>query len=175
MKILIFSDSHGDVDTMSNVVKKEKPDTIIHLGDSIKDAEQLNIIYPDIEIIKILGGIDITGENEEWTKYIEISGKRFMLTHGHTILNDVTSFGQGEQRMWMAGGNVDIVLYGHTHEPFIYCCEGKWIMNPGCICRIPKNLPGHNIINATYGILIINKNGGIQFNSVEVGPKIRIK
>ena len=175
MKILIFSDSHGDIHTMSATVKKEKPDMIIHLGDSIKDAEQLNSIYPDIEMIKILGGIDLPEEGDEWTKHIEITGKRFMLTHGHTYLEDVTSFGQGEQRMWMAGGNADIVLYGHTHEPFIYCCEGKWIMNPGCICRIPKNLPGHNIINATYGVLIINKNGAMQFNSVEVGTKIKIK
>ena len=42
MKILIFSDSHGDVDIMRDIVEKEKPDMIIHLGDSIKDAEKLN-------------------------------------------------------------------------------------------------------------------------------------
>ena len=175
MKILIFSDSHGDIHTMGAAVKKEKPDMIIHLGDSIKDAEQLNSIYPDIEMIKILGGIDLQDDGEDLAQFIEISDKRITLTHGHTFLNDATSFGQGEQKMWMAAGNVDIVLYGHTHEPFINCCEGKWIMNPGCICRIPKNLPGHNIINATYGVLVIDKNGSMQFNFVEVGTKLKIK
>ena len=46
MKIAIFSDSHGETETMCDVVEKEKPDMIIYLGDGIADAEQLNVKYP---------------------------------------------------------------------------------------------------------------------------------
>ena len=48
MKIVIFSDSHGDAETMCGVVEKENPDMIIYLGDGIADAEQLNEKYPNI-------------------------------------------------------------------------------------------------------------------------------
>jgi len=37
MKILIFSDSHGDVETMVQVIEKENPETIVHLGDDKAD------------------------------------------------------------------------------------------------------------------------------------------
>ena len=164
MKILIFSDSHGDVETMVSVVENEKPEMIIHLGDSITDAEELHNKYTDIEMIKILGGIDSQKENEEWIQFTEICGKRFMLTHGHTFLDKALNFRQGEQQMWMYAGNANIVLYGHSHEPFINCCLGKWIMNPGRIGRSVEGGSG----NPTYGVLIINESGNLQWQFKEV-------
>ena len=164
MKILIFSDSHGDVDIMCGVIEKEKPDMIIHLGDSIADAEQLQNKYPDIEMIKVLGGIDSQKEDEEWIQHVEICGKRFMLTHGHTFLDEATIYCQGQQNMWLYAGNSDIVLYGHMHEPFINCSEGKWIMCPG---RIGRHIKGGGI-NPKYGILKINDSGALYWQFVEL-------
>ena len=163
MKILIFSDSHGDIDTMREAVENEKPGMIIHLGDSIKDAEKLNAKYPDIEMIKILGNIDSQKEDEEWIKYTEICGRRFMLTHGHKFIDETTVYCKAQQDMWLYAGNVDIVLYGHMHEPFINCSGRKWIMCPGRIGRISSK-----DIHATYGILTINESGNMQWNFVEV-------
>ena len=41
MKLLIFSDSHGNVANMADVVRLESPDRILHLGDMARDAEDL--------------------------------------------------------------------------------------------------------------------------------------
>ena len=39
MKILVFSDTHGDVSLMKDVVSRNRYDTdlVIHLGDHLKD------------------------------------------------------------------------------------------------------------------------------------------
>ena len=158
-KILIFSDSHADVETMCIIADIEKPDAIIHLGDHVADAQQLSEKYPDIPLFNVLGNTDAQNENEEWIKYIEIAGKRIMLTHGHIFLNDSTKFEDltniflGDAR----SDNADIILFGHTHAPFVNYRNGKWVMNPGRIGRFSKQ-----VIHATYGVLMI-ESGNIQW------------
>ena len=49
MKILVFSDSHGNEDNMVRAVEQERPstlDAIVHLGDGWRDAEALHRLYP---------------------------------------------------------------------------------------------------------------------------------
>ena len=41
MKWLVFSDSHGNLNYMKQAVGAEKPDKVLHLGDVIRDAKQL--------------------------------------------------------------------------------------------------------------------------------------
>ena len=181
MKIVIFSDSHGDSETMCGVVDKEKPDTIIYLGDGIADAEQLNEKYPNIKMIKVLGGVDSDKEDEEWIKYIEICGKRFIITHGHTFIrytyvDEFKDYVQtDEDRIKsrtdmlksISDNNADIFLHGHTHEPYINRTQiaGKtcWIMNPGSIRRMygTSYMP-------SYGLLKINESGILELQLVEV-------
>ena len=178
MKILILSDSHGDVETMCGVVENEKPDMIIHLGDSIVDAEQLNNKYPDIQMIKTLGNIDSQKEDEEWIQYVEICGKRFMLTHGHTFLDAAENDTQGRQNMFRYPGTmypnkVDIILHGHTHEPYLNCCMGgsdkeqinRWMMSPG---RIGRKVNYSGTFKPIYGVLKINESGILQWQFVMV-------
>ena len=45
MKILLFSDSHGNEDNMVRAVERERPsplDAIVHRGDGWRDAEALH-------------------------------------------------------------------------------------------------------------------------------------
>jgi len=177
MKIVIFSDSHGDVETMCVVVKKEIPDMIIHLGDGIADAEQINDKYPDIEMIKVLGNVDSNNEDEEWIKIVEISGKRFIITHGHTFINEFIGTEQTDENrinsrksmlQTMNENNADILLHGHTHEPYINRTQvilGKtcWIMNPGSIRRKDNSL-----VNPVYGVLKFKESGSFEWQFVEV-------
>jgi len=174
MKIVIFSDSHGDVETMCGVVEKEKPDMIIYLGDGIEDAEQLNERYSDIQMIKILGNVDSKKE-EEWIKFAEICGKRFIMTHGHIFINEFKNYQQTDENRItsrnnmlkiMAENNADILLHGHTHDPYINKIPMPericWIMNPGSISRI------EGIFKPTYGILKINESGTLEWRFIEV-------
>ena len=39
-------------------------------------------------MIKNLGNMDSEKEDEEWIKLAEICGKRFIMTHGHTFINE---------------------------------------------------------------------------------------
>lgn len=153
MKILIVSDSHGDVETMCGAVDAEQPDVVIHLGDHIADADRLNERYPGMRVYKVPGNTDSGSADEEWIRRIELCGKSILLTHGHTFLEDKTvkTYFEGITKLFLSCcGSADIILFGHTHEPFINCCNGKWIMNPG---HIGRRLGQQ--INATYGILEI--------------------
>jgi len=164
-KILVLADSHTDINTMRGGVDIEKPDVIIHLGDHIADAALLNKVYPLIKMYNVLGNTDAKNENEEeWIKYVDICGKRIMLTHGNIFLNestisaDISTIFNNDNR----SANADIILFGHTHAPYINYRYNRWVMNPGSIRRIP----GKNI-HATYGILKIDS-GKIQCGIIEV-------
>ena len=38
-RVLVLSDSHGNVGNMIRAVKREEPDMILHLGDCVVDAD----------------------------------------------------------------------------------------------------------------------------------------
>ena len=174
MKILILSDSHGDSKTMCDAVQKEQLNTIIYLGDGIEDAEVVRRKYPHIQMIMNLGNIDSHDEDEEWIKYTDICGKRFMMTHGHTfytgieITQDVMADARSKILRLMSENNIDITLHGHIHEPFIYYyCLGAskngWIMCPGRIGRYT------DLVKPIYGVLKINESGAVEWQFVEMG------
>ena len=58
MKILVFSDSHGNTDHMLTAVEREKPDRIFHLGDGWDDAQTLHRMFPDIPLEQVPGNCD---------------------------------------------------------------------------------------------------------------------
>ena len=49
MKILVLSDSHGNVSNMLWAVERESPRTIRHLGAGWRDGERLHDEGPNIE------------------------------------------------------------------------------------------------------------------------------
>ena len=182
MKVVIFSDSHGDAETMCGVVEKEKPDMIIHLGDGVADAEQLNKKYPGIEMINVLGNRDSDKEDEEWIKFAEICGKRFIFTHGHTLIsfsydNEHKDYRQTDEGRIKSSKhiskiirdyNADVFLHGHTHEPYINRTQVTpektcWIMNPGSIRRVDGS-----IYTPVYGVLRFDESGAFEWQFIEV-------
>lgn len=46
MKLLVFSDSHGNVANMEDAVRREEPDQVLHLGDVVRDADALRRRFP---------------------------------------------------------------------------------------------------------------------------------
>ena len=46
MKILVLSDSHGNVSNMAAAVEQTAPRMIFHLGDCWRDAEKLHDLFP---------------------------------------------------------------------------------------------------------------------------------
>ena len=58
MKLLVFSDSHRSLSAMRRIIAREQPDEVIHLGDYIGDAEQIEREFPSIGFLKVVGNCD---------------------------------------------------------------------------------------------------------------------
>ena len=42
MKVLVFSDSHGNTTNMITAIEQEAPDMVLHLGDHWEDVQELS-------------------------------------------------------------------------------------------------------------------------------------
>ena len=149
MKLLILSDSHGDVGTMLEIVERENPNEIFHLGDCVRDAESLSYACPGTQVIMVPGNCDgWTGMSERLL--LEREGVRILLAHGHRW--HVKS-GVGAALADARACGADILLYGHTHRAVCSREEdGLWRVNPGTA--------GGVYAPATYGVLML-ENGKI--------------
>ncbi|MBQ9648098.1 MAG: YfcE family phosphodiesterase [Oscillospiraceae bacterium] len=140
MKVLVVSDSHGDVENMCRAVEREQPRMLLHLGDGWRDAELLAERYPDLPIEKVAGNCDFRA-GEPAVRVIMIAGKRIMLCHGHTLgvkTNLSMLLREAIER------KADAALFGHTHEPFVDIRAGVVMLNPGSV---------GNYRRPTYGTL----------------------
>ena len=135
-KILVLSDSHGNVNNMVTAVRNTHPDQIIHLGDCWVDAEKLHQQFPMIMMEQVPGNCDCSQEPVE--RILLIEGKRILICHGHTFnvkagyLN--LEYAAEERR-------VDAALFGHTHRVFFFFFNRISYMNPGSIGSPPYGVP----------------------------------
>lgn len=142
MKILVVSDSHGNVENLCRAVDREHPDMVFHLGDGWRDAEHLRRRYPNLPLEQVAGNCDLhRGGN---TRIIlSLEGRRLLLCHGHTFR--VKSGLHFLLREALEQG-ADTALFGHTHTPFTELREGVLLFNPGSI---------GNAHQQTYGTLLV--------------------
>jgi len=152
MKILIVSDTHGNINDVINKIKTmDKPDMLFHLGDYVEDGiklkERLNI--PTI-IVRGNGDQNSTDFNDD--EIIELEGKKIFLTHGHKYR---VRFGIKKLYNKAKEIGADYMLFGHTHIPIIERIDDIIIMNPGS----PTLPRGYNKMG-TFGMIEIG-------NSVE--------
>ena len=129
MKILVLSDSHGNVENMARAVEKEQPRLILHLGDCWSDAERLRRRFPSIPMEQVPGNCDYRSI-EPAERLLFIEDKRVMICHGHTL--------GVKQSMLRAGykaeeENLDLLLFGHTHRPMVDMRGKTLFINPGSI------------------------------------------
>jgi putative phosphoesterase len=164
MNVLILSDSHGRTSKILQAIEAQpsSPDAIVFLGDGLRDIAYCEL--DGIPLYAVCGNCDfysiygeVRGENEI---IADLGGKRVMMTHG----NDYgVKSGLGTIVAAASRKDVDIVLFGHTHEPLEkYLPEGEseygitlkkslYLFNPGSI-------GGYD---ASFGVLNIDKRGQI--------------
>lgn len=130
MKLLVLSDSHGDIDSMENLALQEQPDLLLHLGDHYSDMEKLQARLPQLACIGVRGNCDRPGPGE--SRLLTLEGKRILLTHGH--LQEVK---YDLDRLYFFGRKheADLVLFGHTHRVCREEADGMLLLNPGSIGR----------------------------------------
>lgn len=144
MRVLVMSDSHGNVDNMVRCVDLTAPDHVLHLGDCQRDAERLQQIFPQLPVTTVPGNCDY-GSFDEPERLIKLGGKRILMMHGHT-----RSVKYDPQRAIYAAREfgADVLLFGHTHRPLVDYDGTLYVMNPGTV--------GGSGNPATYGIITIN-------------------
>lgn len=152
MKVLLFSDSHGNNANIAEAAKREAPyDHAIHMGDSAMK-------YAEIE--KILGvPVAFVNGNCDWgnefptEKTISLGGVRIFMTHGHEYR---VQYDMGIFDYKVRSEECDIALFGHTHVPYEDGVDGKIIFNPGSISS-PRTYDAR----PSYGVMVI-ENGKIK-------------
>ena len=152
VKIGIISDTHDNINIAKKAVQyfnSNKIDYCLHAGDIIAPF-MAKLVFNDLvckeNLILVQGNNDgeITGNRLNFTKigskfagnyYVgTIDNKKIFMQHDidPTILESLAS-----------SNKIDIIIYGHTHEPEIKKIGKTIIMNPGECCGI---LSGENTI-----------------------------
>ncbi len=138
MKILVFSDSHGDEQGIVDVIEENKDvNAIVFLGDGERDFEAAlaacNIApyggNDSIRTFQVRGNCD-RFSMEPLSVTAELGGVRFFITHGHdqNVKSGVARLAQTAR-----GKQCDAALFGHTHLQCLEEKDGLILLNPGSI------------------------------------------
>lgn len=111
MKLLIFSDSHGNVANMEDVVRLESPDRILHLGDLARDAQELAEKFPHIPVTYVPGNCDGRRPDLPEERVFTLDGCKILMTHGH-IYHVKMGMGMAIRAAREAGAH--LLCFGHT-------------------------------------------------------------
>lgn len=129
MKVLVISDTHGNVNRAFAAHTLSEPvDAIIHLGDGGSDVDTLRLAL-DVPVIAVAGNCDL-GSVAPRECVWECEGKKLLLTHG-----DAYQVKSGLDRLLVRARKlgVDTVLFGHTHQRFCENVSGILLLNPGAL------------------------------------------
>ena len=143
-KILVLSDSHSYFDKALKIFEIEKPDVVIAAGDGIGDIDDLSYVHPEATYYMVKGNCDFFERNHSEEKIFEIEGKKFFLTHGHLydVKRSLSSIKVIGEKL-----NVSLIIFGHTHKPYIEKYGDITLFNPGAT------------EDGRYGVIILeNKN-----------------
>lgn len=133
MRILVFSDTHGYMIDGCNIIERYLKDggidAIIHAGDVVYDEDYIKSKYPDIPLYAVCGNNDFFSDYP-YDLTVTLGGKKIFITHGH---NYNVRLGNDKLKELMMKEGIDLVIYGHTHNPeHDYCGTGQ-IINPGSL------------------------------------------
>lgn len=155
MKVLIVSDTHGREQNLAEALEQTGPiDQLIHLGDVEGGAEHIRELAGDAPAAIIAGNNDFFCDlpNE---RIFTLGGHRIFMTHGHGyFVHSGTLYLKREARRKGA----DIVMFGHTHKPYMEEDNELLVLNPGSL-SLPRQ-EGHR---PTYIVMEIADDGQISY------------
>lgn len=141
MRILVFSDSHRDIESCIRVINNiVGVDMILHAGDHISDARELCRMFPELAFEYVPGNCDFSADDQDVV--VEAEEKKIFLTHGHgySVKYDDTYSALLEKAESLG---CDCAVFGHTHQSLCDPRKKVLLLNPG------------SIKNGTYGVIEI--------------------
>jgi putative phosphoesterase len=159
----VISDSHDNLELLKRALREvvsRGVQLVFHLGDFISPftVKLMKELLGDIPVIGIKGNNDgdvyqllrlFTQYN--WTLKVEpsiinVGGRKILLVHGYGGIEETTRL----VNAWTTSLDVDVVLYGHTHNVDLRRMGEKLILNPGEVC-------GYITGKSSYAVLDLNK------------------
>ncbi len=128
MRVIVFSDSHGNTDGMKRALERERAELIIHLGDVSADASYVAQLFSK-PLISVAGNCDMF-PNVPYVTVTEIDGVYVYICHGHTLYDD-----EREVAREAKANGCSLAFFGHTHVPTDTVIDGVRVINPGSISR----------------------------------------
>ena len=133
MLIAVFSDSHGDIDAMCAAIDEHRPDLVLHLGDYVRDAEELCRLYPGLDIRYVKGNCDAWDfPDAPESLQFNADGVSIYMTHGHRQ-NVKLTLDALANTVHFSGARLG--LFGHTHQSEYKKMGDVTLFNPGSAGR----------------------------------------
>lgn len=154
MKVLIVSDTHKKHDNLVRILEQEDNiDLMIHLGDSEGYEDYIaELAGCPLEIV--------SGNNDFFTdldreKELQIGKYQVLITHGHYYY---VAMGVEDLKKEALGRGMDVVMFGHTHRPFLDYSRGIVALNPGSV-----SFPRQEGRRPSYALMELDKEGEAHF------------
>lgn len=162
MKIIVMSDSHGDVETVS-AISALRADALFHCGDSELPFDHTAFG----QMIKVRGNCD-RDQTFPLKEVVVVGDKKVLMVHGH--LHNV-NFSLLELFYDAKENDADIVLFGHTHLFGAEMQNDILFVNPGSTL-LPRGGKEH-----TYAVIEWESHLKVTFKNLvhEVVETINIK
>ncbi len=148
MRILVFSDSHGNMTEMMAAMKNERFDMLMHAGDYGEDlVRAAGMMGLSVPVHVVRGNCD---PNSEYPREVmaETEGVRIFIVHGN---RQAVKSGINRLYYYALEQNADVVVFGHTHAPLVKNTGDLYLLNPGTIA-VPHGY------GKSYGIIEIGEN-----------------
>lgn len=150
MRALIVSDTHGRHGNLDRALEETGSiDVFIHLGD-VEGGESYIDAVVECEKHIVKGNNDFFSDLPREEEFL-LGTKRVFISHGHNYhvsLDPEMIKEEGKSR------HVDIVMFGHTHKPYLDMGEDITVLNPGSL-----SYPRQAGRKGSYMILEINEDG----------------
>ncbi|RRK30111.1 metallophosphoesterase [Schaedlerella arabinosiphila] len=157
MRILIVSDTHGYHKNLDRALESAgEVDMFIHLGDVEGGEEYINAVV-GCEKHVVRGNNDFFSDLPKEEEFY-IGEKKVFITHGHAYcvsLDPQQIKEEGKAR------NADIVMFGHTHRPYLEQDGSITVLNPGSL-----SYPRQEGRKGSYMIMETKDQGEAEFHQL---------
>ena len=154
MKILIVSDTHGRDTALKHLLEQVKPiDMLVHCGD-VEGSEDYIRSLAQCPVHMVAGNNDFFCDLPKEEEFL-IGKYRVLLTHGHYYY---ITMGAQMIKEDAAARGFDIVMFGHTHRPYLEQDKGIVVLNPGSL-----SYPRQEDRKPSYMIMELDREGQAHF------------
>lgn len=155
MKIGLISDSHDRIPYIEKAVEifnASNLDVVLHCGDFVSPFSLVPFQKLKAPLYAVFGnndgernGLATIFSNNGWILndrpwHLELNGKKIQMLHEPAKLDS-----------FIMNGEMDLIVFGHTHEKHFQKNNGVMVVNPGECCGWVKGTASISLINMDLG------------------------